>query len=147
MNSLPFLWRNRKLTLVPKCQYLRNVNKIMTFPTLNFVFMNPNSVGVSSEIASYYFFFSSLDMIFGLILMLLICFWIGFYHVAGIFCVAVILSCTIAVLKSGTEGKLNLKKTPRSSNVKHLTWTDKGRAGQGSTFLAVSDFFVLEALS
>ena len=38
-------------------------------------------------------------MIFGLVLMLLICFWISFYHVAEIFCVVVILSCTIAILK------------------------------------------------
>lgn len=82
--------------------------------------MNLNSVGVFSEIVSYYFFFSFLDMIFGLILMLFICFWIGFYYVVGIFCVVVILSCIIVVLKSGIEGKLNFKKILCLSNVKYL---------------------------
>lgn len=102
--SLSFLWENRKLTLVPRFQYLSRVNNIVTFPTLNLVFMNPTSVEVSAEIARFFsFFFSSLDMIFGLVLMLLICFWISFYHVAGIFCVVVILNCTIAILKSGME--------------------------------------------
>ena len=76
--------------------------------------MNPTSVEVSIEIARFlpFFFLSSLDMIIGLVLMLLICFWIRFYHVAEIFCVVVILSCTIAILKKVELNlKLNLKKT------------------------------------
>ena len=88
--------------------------------------MNPTSVEVSIEIARFLSFFfslflSSLDMIFGLVLMLLICFWIRFYHVAEIFCVVVILSCTIAILKkSGTELKLNLKKKKKTHHVKAM---------------------------
>lgn len=110
---------------------LYRVNKIITFPTLNFKITT--SVEVSIEIVRVFFFFGSLDVIFGLVLMLLICFWINFYHVAEIFCVVVIiLSCITALLKSRTEWKLNLKK--------HCVWAilniclELTRAGQGRAF-------------
>ena len=122
-----------------------------------FVFMNPTSVEVSIEIARFLSFFfslflSSLDMIFGLVLMLLICFWIRFYHVAEIFCVVVILSCTIAILKkSGTELKLNLKKKKKTKHTMlKQCWTSdlnslgQGRGGHGRGIYCSIRCFVLE---
>lgn len=70
-------------------------------------------------------------MIFGFIMMLLICFWTSFYHVAGSFCV-VIWSYTIAGLKSGTERKLNLKKHHIRAMLN--IWFELPRARQGSAF-------------
>lgn len=148
--SLPFLWRNRKLMLAPKFQNWSRINKIMTFPTLNFVCMNQSHAEVSIEIprvgglcvcvceyALFFFFFLVLwiwflawfwcySLVFGPILAT----WLWF------FCV-VIWSCTIAVLKSGTEWKLNLQ-THRVQAMLNI-WLQLTRARQGSAFHVVSD--------